>query len=278
MTPECLARVTLGREELASPAAYYEYIQKHQVELWVYDAKAESCVQLSPGFLARFDKAGCNAMWTCLETRPAAAWCDASESLTAERRLKDAPPIAHSRCGRARKSGGPTVCATSVQPEAPRSPRSASVCARRHRCHGVLLALPGTVLRSGGRKPPCTPRHAMRPCGPVRFKAAARRQGRCPSGSLEPASPARLADDALPAAAGNGWGHPPRGLQARRAARFCRRAEVPAMASPEGEGPCHCALGVGWRASARDARGPLPFVKRTRYMPQQAAWHAILMV
>ena len=73
MTPECLARVTLAREELATPAAYYEYIQKHQAELWVYDAKAESCVQLSPGCLARFDKADYNAMWTCLETRPAAA-------------------------------------------------------------------------------------------------------------------------------------------------------------------------------------------------------------
>jgi hypothetical protein len=55
-----------------------------------------------------------------------------------------------------------------------------------------------TARSSGCNKPPCTPRHATRPCGPVRFKAAARRLRRCPLGSLEPASPARHAHDAPP--------------------------------------------------------------------------------
>lgn len=70
-----------------------------------------------------------------------------------------------------------------------------------------------TALRSGGCKPPCTPRHATRPCGTVRFKAAARRLRRCPTGSLEPASPARHADDAPPRWRGEWLGHSPRVLE-----------------------------------------------------------------
>jgi hypothetical protein len=54
----------------------------------------------------------------------------------------------------------------------------------------------GARLR--GLQAPLHPRHATQPCGTVRFKAAARRLRRCPSGSLEPASPARLADAAPP--------------------------------------------------------------------------------
>ena len=61
-----------------------------------------------------------------------------------------------------------------------------------------------------GLQAPLHPRHATRPCGPVRFKAATRRLGRCPSGSLEPANPARHAHDALPRWRGEWLGHSPR--------------------------------------------------------------------
>jgi hypothetical protein len=51
MTPECLVKVSLSRDELVSPRAYWNVVSKMGAELWIYDTTAERLERLSEGSL-----------------------------------------------------------------------------------------------------------------------------------------------------------------------------------------------------------------------------------
>lgn len=148
--------------------------------LWVYDAKAESCVQLSPGWLARFDKDDYDAMGTCLETGPLA-------------------PLDSQRG------------------------------------------------------------HA----GPSGSRPLTRRLRRCPSGSLEPASPRTARGRRTPRCRGEWLGHSPRALLPPSPSGLLRRLE-------SGAGPTrrHSPVQTGRGGAARErARGPVPHWRTSGGLP-----------
>jgi hypothetical protein len=73
MTPECLARLSLRRGELASPGAFKEHIEKLRAELWLYDATAKTFHQLTENISSKCVELEANAFWASLLARRAAA-------------------------------------------------------------------------------------------------------------------------------------------------------------------------------------------------------------
>jgi hypothetical protein len=71
MTPECLARVALSRNELKRPLAYLDFVSKMGAELWVYDAAETTFEKLSTG-TGSYSSADYDALWDSL-TKEAAA-------------------------------------------------------------------------------------------------------------------------------------------------------------------------------------------------------------
>jgi hypothetical protein len=65
MTPECLAKMTLTRNELEIPERYAESISKLGAQLWAYDAAAEKFTRLGSGS-GTYDGAAFNALWESL--------------------------------------------------------------------------------------------------------------------------------------------------------------------------------------------------------------------